>query len=320
MTTIVGPTIERTIAIADDTRRKTMMHDDDPYEMLRRVIDWLRYQANSEGGFAQTIEDFLRRAERERGEDARGMWYIDEGRGRSGGTEIAVLEEGAGADGGPGLIAVFELLADAEWVVRAWNRRGTKKEPLTDETTHTSDCARHNAPAYEARPCDCGAVGRLAEAAELLAAPDTPKAGVEDVLCMAEDWLHRSSPDTRETFQVVKALRDEVARLRGSDSSPDAREDGRMVSMRWGVAQIKPSTPDGQLEHDLRIIAHHTLAGAAAELEWAEYPEIGLHDWERVCEIVEQIAWWPDTEVFAAAYARLEERAEGGDDEDNEDG
>jgi hypothetical protein len=50
--------------------------------------------------------------------------------------------------------------------------------------------------------------------------------------------------------------------------------------------------------------------------EWDLYPEIGEHDWERVCEVVEAMTPpAPSDAKFKEAYALLESRAGGRSDD-----
>jgi hypothetical protein len=73
-------------------------------------------------------------------------------------------------------------------------------------------------------------------------------------------------------------------------------------------------------ELDVKMVARRVLRDLVeAELgdRWGNYPEIGEDDWqdvmEKVKELVEDLN--PDTDVFTAAYGRLEQRATSGFDE-----
>lgn len=54
-------------------------------------------------------------------ERKRGKWYVLPAMGGAG----EIVEAGAGADGGPGHVGTFELIADAEWIAAMHNARRT---------------------------------------------------------------------------------------------------------------------------------------------------------------------------------------------------
>lgn len=61
-----------------------------------------------------------------------------------------------------------------------------------------------------------------------------------------------------------------------------------------------------------RVLDHLVDADVVGDLWGDEYPEIGEHDWDRVCKRVRAlIPSGPAAEEFAAAYEHLESRAEG---------
>jgi hypothetical protein len=68
--------------------------------------------------------------------------------------------------------------------------------------------------------------------------------------------------------------------------------------------------PDKALQDALRTVAQHILADKAANaLEWEEYPEIGQDDWFALCQTLNDLAPFPPTAVYNAAYEYLEARA-----------
>ncbi len=65
-------------------------------------------------------------------------------------------------------------------------------------------------------------------------------------------------------------------------------------------------------EEAIDIVARFALAEGAQypNLDWADYAEIGEHDWKRVVKRAGELAPYPTAEEYEAAYALLESRAE----------
>lgn len=60
-----------------------------------------------------------------------------------------------------------------------------------------------------------------------------------------------------------------------------------------------------------RVAAHLADPELLGDLWGDEYPEIGEHDWDRICERVRGlIPAGPSADAYAAAYEYLESRAE----------
>lgn len=60
-------------------------------------------------------------------------------------------------------------------------------ETCEDGTTHLSDCAVHNEPAYPNGPCDCGAAQTITYPPDMLPSPDEG----EEAEVIVLDRLHR---------------------------------------------------------------------------------------------------------------------------------
>lgn len=75
--------------------------------------------------------------------------------------------------------------------------------------------------------------------------------------------------------------------------------------LRIRAALSSPPSPTGAIE----TVARQIIAHAADEPEWGDYPEIGEHDWRRICDRVAEIAAFPPADDFDTAYALLASRA-----------
>ena len=63
----------------------------------------------------------------------------------------------------------------------------------------------------------------------------------------------------------------------------------------------------------LRVVAKEAIARGVEGVRedgWEDFPEIGEHDWEAVCDLMERLTPRPDHQEFADAYHLLEARAE----------
>lgn len=63
-------------------------------------------------------------------------------------------------------------------------------------------------------------------------------------------------------------------------------------------------------EEAVAVVARWALADAADELDWQNYAEVGLHDWERVLSAARELVSRPSPSTYQDAYALLIERAD----------
>ena len=63
----------------------------------------------------------------------------------------------------------------------------------------------------------------------------------------------------------------------------------------------------------INVIARHAIHGACQDdglIGWDMYPEIGEHDWLAIQAEIDRLTEMPPSDVFSAAYALLEARAD----------
>jgi hypothetical protein len=60
---------------------------------------------------------------------------------------------------------------------------------------------------------------------------------------------------------------------------------------------------DPSLKRDIDLVARYILARAARDVEWGDYPDVGVNDWRRVIDRLDDLAPWPD--FWGEAYERL---------------
>ena len=63
-------------------------------------------------------------------------------------------------------------------------------------------------------------------------------------------------------------------------------------------------------EEAIAIVSERAIWAAAQELNWADYSDVGEHDWDRVLEEIDRRVEEGDLELYDAAYAHLVARAE----------
>ena len=63
-------------------------------------------------------------------------------------------------------------------------------------------------------------------------------------------------------------------------------------------------------EEAIAIVAERALWAAAQEIEWADYGDIGEHDWDRVLEEIDRRSEAPNLDLYQEAYDHLAARAE----------
>jgi hypothetical protein len=66
-----------------------------------------------------------------------------------------------------------------------------------------------------------------------------------------------------------------------------------------------------ELDVALERLAQQVVYNAVQDVEWESYPEIGEHDWERVCERLGRMARPVNILDYREAYALLERRTNG---------
>lgn len=70
---------------------------------------------------------------------------------------------------------------------------------------------------------------------------------------------------------------------------------------------------DTRLNDAVDLVARGILAGAARNVRWEDHPDIGEHDWTRICDLMDTVAGGPDLsdDGYQAAYTYLIDRAGG---------
>lgn len=66
---------------------------------------------------------------------------------------------------------------------------------------------------------------------------------------------------------------------------------------------------------DIELVASMMLAHSVGEIQWAEYPELGEHDFNAAVRRCHELAKPPDSHLFVRAYNRLAARAEANTDD-----
>lgn len=64
-------------------------------------------------------------------------------------------------------------------------------------------------------------------------------------------------------------------------------------------------------EEAIAIVAERAIWAAAQELNWADYGDIGQHDWDRVRAEIDKRVSVANLDLYGAAYDHLAARAQG---------
>ncbi|HEY8662472.1 MAG TPA: hypothetical protein VIL68_02540 [Propionibacteriaceae bacterium] len=71
---------------------------------------------------------------------------------------------------------------------------------------------------------------------------------------------------------------------------------------------------DNRVEEAVNVVARRILADSACNVEWGDYPEIGMSDWDLVIARLDEIASKPPSPIeYEAAYDFLAARADSQD-------
>jgi len=62
---------------------------------------------------------------------------------------------------------------------------------------------------------------------------------------------------------------------------------------------------DTRLEEAVNVVARRIIADQACNVEWSEYPEIGMGDWGQVVYRIAELVEHPNPVEFEAAYEFL---------------